>query len=704
MGTCVNFRLYLLIVLACLLGLGSVTDAVSDRYQAAINAYYQGRYAEAKAQLAHDFEESPDQVALLSSLCDLKSGALESAQASFSRVNLSQLHLGQYDTLLRLQFLLLNPALTGASLNRVLVESHTQIRSTRLSAKLSLQVADRLFQEHHYDLARETYEWVSQQNLSEVSIPALRKLIEIGILTQDASVSLSAYRALLRTSVSAFELDTLLGKMNAIFHQAWSIHGVLETPEAFLTFFRHRYDLQDYGPVDYYGRQFLTSFSDHSGVAEVRTTMAMCGFLTGRYAQAIPSYDAVITTYPGTYWARKSLFYKARCTQRLKQYEKAKSLFMDFIAQNPSGELAPEAYYYLYWCYECLNDVPGFAEVYKKFRPSLKSNQLLDQLIWHLAWDAYQHGRAQDAYDLLRYHPLGLATDDFKSRVLFWMGKIASSFNPEKSKFYFQKCILRYPLSYYSYRISQKHLPDELVTVSNKIRYTHLKPDPEAMRLVELGLGDWVIEDLQNQLNSARIKGPIAFTLGTIFFQQHRYYEAINAVSRSGISLNSQHIISKEMLRLLYPRPYWDTVVAHCKTYGVDPYLAVSLMREESLFNSQARSPVGALGLMQLMPETAAAIAKGIHVSWTGPDMALDPSYNIQFGVCYLADLKRPFKNNYALMLSGYNAGPYVTQKWATSIPEWDVDRFVATIPYSETNGYVTRVLKSYWIYRLLYN
>ncbi len=682
----------------------------STLYHGALDDFYQGRYPLALDKLSHATEDPGDQVQLLRALCELKSGHATVAQELFSRVNLEALTLGHFEPILRLHFALSDPLLRGVSLNRSLTTARGEIQSNRAYTQLSLQVADRLFADREFQLAKPIYLWISQQRSSDFQVSALRNLFETGLLTQDYGLASETYRTLLGTGVSSFELDTLLGKLNTVFQKTQTIRSILETPEAFLSFFRQRYEMQDYGPVAFYGRQFLSAYPDHSGVAEVKTNAAMCYFLTAKYAPAVASFDEVIAAYPTSYWARKALFYKSRSQQRQKQYEEAKTGFRTLIAhypQNPSTEFVAESYYYLYWCYEGLEDQSGFAQFYRESPPRLKSTSLLDQVIWHLAWDEYQQGRTPNAYEILRAHPLSAASDDFKAKVLFWLGKMSgdlNSKNAEKSRFYFQKCVLRYPLSYYTYRITQNHLPQESDAIAAKIRPTYLKPDANALRLVDLGLGDWVADDLNTQLSTAKTKGPVAFTLATIYFNQHRYYEAIRAIYKSGISMNSQRVISKEMLRIMYPRPYWDAVVTHCKTYGVDPYLAVALMREESLFNTQARSPVGALGLMQLMPGTAQGLAQGAEIPWSGPETALDPSNNILFGVRYLSGLKKTFNTNYAQMLSGYNAGPYVTQKWAGAQSDSDVDRFVASIPYNETNGYVTRVLKSYWVYRLLYD
>jgi soluble lytic murein transglycosylase len=225
--------------------------------------------------------------------------------------------------------------------------------------------------------------------------------------------------------------------------------------------------------------------------------------------------------------------------------------------------------------------------------------------------------------------------------------------------------------------------------------------------MLDAGLGDMAVADLDYRVN--RMKDHNSKTIVTMAYlysgmlQNHR---AINLLTSLGFAINPKEPkISREIAQLLYPRPYWESIVRYSNEYGVDPYLVVALMREESLFNSQARSKTGALGLMQIMPSTGQGIAKGLRMEWEGPEMLLVPQTNIRFGIYYLSSLKKRFNNNPILMLSGYNAGPNATRKWLDKSPsDVDMDIFVANIPYSETHYYVTRVLKSYWIYRLLYD
>ena len=151
--------------------------------------------------------------------------------------------------------------------------------------------------------------------------------------------------------------------------------------------------------------------------------------------------------------------------------------------------------------------------------------------------------------------------------------------------------------------------------------------------------------------------------------------------------------------RLLFPYPFRSEIEREAAAANVDPLLVVAIMREESGFSPRARSRVGAIGLMQLMPHTARWIASrlkepiGNGVPLDAPNGALyDPRTNIHLGVRYLAYLERHFRGDTIRALAAYNGGEGNVARWH-SLAE----------AYPETRYYVERGLRAYAVYRWLY-
>ena len=133
--------------------------------------------------------------------------------------------------------------------------------------------------------------------------------------------------------------------------------------------------------------------------------------------------------------------------------------------------------------------------------------------------------------------------------------------------------------------------------------------------------------------------------------------------------------------------------------------LALSIARRESEFDPNAKSPVGARGLMQIMPDTAAHVADGLGIEYSGPDQLEDWDYNVLLGDAYLAELIEEFGHSYALVSAGYNAGPSRPTRWVEVYGDprrsaVDAVDWVEHIPFRETRNYVMRVMESLPVYR----
>jgi hypothetical protein len=157
---------------------------------------------------------------------------------------------------------------------------------------------------------------------------------------------------------------------------------------------------------------------------------------------------------------------------------------------------------------------------------------------------------------------------------------------------------------------------------------------------------------------------------------------------------------------IFYPRPFINEFQAAANRCSVDIDVLYSVARQESLFQASVKSPVGAVGLMQLMPTTAQRILKQMPEFQNGQKIDLtDPATNTLAGACYLRDLLVRYQNNLAHAIAAYNAGEAAVDKWIARRQKIaDVPFFIEFIPFAETKTYVQRVLRNYynikWIYQ----
>ena len=156
-------------------------------------------------------------------------------------------------------------------------------------------------------------------------------------------------------------------------------------------------------------------------------------------------------------------------------------------------------------------------------------------------------------------------------------------------------------------------------------------------------------------------------------------------------------------ITVFYPQPNREIVFSIANEYNVDPYLVFAIIRAESKFQTTAKSPVGAIGLMQIMPETAEWIAKQMNIGDFNVEDLHDPEVNIRLGCWYIKDLNAEFKGNIPLQVAAYNAGRGKVSQWVQD-GKWDGNpRSMEGIPFPETKQYVKNVLSNYQAYNAIY-
>jgi soluble lytic murein transglycosylase len=145
--------------------------------------------------------------------------------------------------------------------------------------------------------------------------------------------------------------------------------------------------------------------------------------------------------------------------------------------------------------------------------------------------------------------------------------------------------------------------------------------------------------------------------------------------------------------RLVYPLNYYNEV----EKYADNTELMMSIIREESFFNPNAQSSVGARGLMQIMPATAKDFA-GVSA-----EELFKPELNIKVGTSYYSRLRGMLNGDDISAVASYNGGIGAINKWLKRFDYADIDEFVEQIPYAETQNYVKKVFRTYWNYLRVY-
>jgi len=222
---------------------------------------------------------------------------------------------------------------------------------------------------------------------------------------------------------------------------------------------------------------------------------------------------------------------------------------------------------------------------------------------------------------------------------------------------------------------------------------------PQFIRFAEAlhqsGRREWA--EIETAIGQARAKPADLPAIGEWHLAQGDYFRA----TRFGIrSLNAQK--TRRGYLLAYLRPFESIVLEAAAKYKLEPHLIWAVMREESHFRPEAVSPVGAIGLMQIMPATGLEIARRMGININSSDL-LRPEVNIKFGAFYLRKKLDLFAGDMDKALAAYNGGQGNVRRWSRSPLGATPADFPSVITFFETREYITKVLNSYYTYNWLY-
>lgn len=152
-----------------------------------------------------------------------------------------------------------------------------------------------------------------------------------------------------------------------------------------------------------------------------------------------------------------------------------------------------------------------------------------------------------------------------------------------------------------------------------------------------------------------------------------------------------------------YPLMYRAELLRYSKTKGIDPRFVLAIMKQESSFRANAKSPAAARGLLQLVYDTALKYNKEAGFPAMQADDLYQPTVNIAIGSTYIADLKNEFGGMYEAIAASYNGGEDNAARWLNRSNPKDAGIFTAEVGFAETKNYVFKVMNNYRVYRELY-
>jgi soluble lytic murein transglycosylase len=415
-------------------------------------------------------------------------------------------------------------------------------------------------------------------------------------------------------------------------------------------------------------------------VQEALSTIGRNLWNTGYYLDGLKYFKKAIDKAPSSSIANQARFFTGKMHEEKKRYSQA-TKYYTILSSGFTGEYAERA-------------------------------------LWQLGWMNYTTGNFKKAYDHFNNSPNKYPSGLFIESSMFWSAKSAEQLKrKELSQQIFTNVNMTHPYTYYGIRAGEKKADKNFFSIARKSEAlpnttTNLSSTASFhySRGLELSATGF-FEDARLEIKKVEsvtrknLSGVIWLT--KLYNDAHAYSDTVRIMQlyKDFKTKVREKELSKNFWKNFYPLAYAKTIHDSAKVFNVDPYFVKGLIRQESLFNAQVQSRAGAIGLMQIMPETGRALyANSKNKEPFTTEILFNPETNIQLGVQYIDQLNKRFKKNKTHILISYNAGPHNLKKWLKRFSHLqDPDVFIESIPYPETRKYVKKVLRNYGIYQSLY-
>lgn len=438
------------------------------------------------------------------------------------------------------------------------------------------------------------------------------------------------------------------------------------------------------------------------------------GWQLGETGGATQAYIRMVTAFPAdpeTSLALIRLSKLVEPTQAIAYLDQAVTRFPDRAAEAllQKSKLLDQ-----------LNSKQAAAQTRQLLLSRFSKSNAAAELRWQLAQERAAAGDVQAAWKWAVPITSQNSESEQAPEAAFWVGKWASQLGKHKeARQAFEYVLKYYPESYYAWRSASMlgwdvgdfnsvrqlepavtrptaRLP--IPVGSETLRELHqLGQDQDAWKLWQVEFQTEKNPTVTEQFTDGVMRQGVGDNLDGIFMVSYLSERDVPAEREQYKALKKQ----LGYWYALYPFPYLEPIASWSEERKLNPLLVTALIRQESRFMSEIKSSAGAVGLMQVMPDTGTWIAEQIKLK---EFKLTDPDDNIKLGTWYLDYTHEEYDGNSMLAVASYNAGPGAVGNWVAQKGVGDPDRFVETIPYSETRGYVKSVFENYWNYLRLYN
>ena len=385
--------------------------------------------------------------------------------------------------------------------------------------------------------------------------------------------------------------------------------------------------------------------------------------------------------------------------------------------------MAHKALFDLGWVQENEEHFDEALKSYRQLTLKYPSSRFASDAYWRIGWIHFKHKRFDESIEtfssLMRLFPgnrLAMAAH-------FWTAKCYERKNQHETAKRIYREVHGAHHWYYGSRaeavlrqmgerienakVAPVSIRVNAVPNHSKWKQAGLNQSERVNKLMQLRFYDDAITEISGEIKSMRgDRNANYYNLILCYQKKRRFSEAYDfaqQLSALASIRDENQAIPLELYRLLYPIYYHDTINKYSKKYEMDPLFIAAMILEESRFGAEAVSWAGAIGLMQIMPQTGRELARQLKIRRFKKNMLLNPGVNIEMGTKYMKFLMSRFQDNHALVTGAYNGGPGRMSRWVKERGLADLDEFIEDIAIDETRRHIKKVIDSYYVYRKLY-
>ena len=329
--------------------------------------------------------------------------------------------------------------------------------------------------------------------------------------------------------------------------------------------------------------------------------------------------------------------------------------------------------------------------------------------LWRFGWSLWECGDYRGAREAWSELAALNLDSEYAPASMYWIARAAERIGErEESNRLFAKLDSSFTYSYYALAqqdnapASAAALPlipptlDELCVAAGP--HTRKFGMLAALRLVEPALREWplALRELQDSPGFYWWKAQLQYWNG----DRLDAWRTIRA--NLGAYLRTPGVRPADFYPIVYPLDHVASVKSYSAERSLDPYFVLGVICQESHFEAEIVSAAGAIGMMQLMPATAAIEARKLGIEHATSKL-YSADHNVRLGVVHLSELMSEFGGDTVLVLAAYNAGKDVTRRWQAEFGSRPRDEFIERIPYRETRLFVKRIMEHTAAYRRLY-